>query len=67
MVRFRFMATQDQTKTYPPAPDRNGPREIETTRARQGEAPGRVRYVLVISIALVAIAFAIIYLANVRL
>jgi hypothetical protein len=62
------MATQqDQTRAYPPAQRRNGPGEIETTRARQGEAPGRVRYVLVISIALVVIAFAIIYLANVRL
>jgi hypothetical protein len=62
------MATQqDQTRAYPPAQGRKGPGEIETTRARQGEAPGRVRYVLVISLALVVIAFAIIYLANVRL
>jgi hypothetical protein len=62
------MATQqNQTRAYPPAEGRNGPSEIETTRARQGEAPGHVRYVLAISIALVAIAFAIIYFANVRL
>ena len=63
-MRFRIMATQDQTKAYPPAQGRTGPGEIETTRARQGEAPGHVRYVLVISLALVAIAFAIICLAN---
>jgi hypothetical protein len=67
-MRFRVMATQrDQTQAYPPAQGRTGPGEIETTRARQGEAPGHVRYVLVISLALVAIAFAIIYLANFRL
>ena len=61
------MATQEQPKTYPPAQGRTGPGEIETNRARQGEAPGHVRYVLVISMALVVIAFAIIYLANIRL
>jgi hypothetical protein len=62
------MAThQDQTQAYPPAHGQTGPGEIETTRVRQGEAPGHVRYVLVISMALVVIAFAVIYLANVRL
>ena len=61
------MAQQDQTKPYPPAEGRQGPGQIETTRARQGEAPGRVRYVLLISMALVVVAFAIIYLANFRL
>jgi hypothetical protein len=58
---------QDQSKAYPPAHGKTGPGEIETTRARQGEAPGHVRYVLVISVALVAIAFAIIYLLNFRI
>lgn len=61
------MAQQDQTQPYPPAEGRHGPSEIETTRARQGEAPGHVRYVLVISTVLVAVAFAAIYLANFRL
>lgn len=61
------MATQDQNKAYPPAHGRTGPGEIETTRARQGEAPGHMRYVLLASTALVAIAFAIIYLADIRL
>ena len=56
------MATEP--RTYPPADGRTGPREIETTRARQGEAPGHMRYVLLASVALVVIAFAIIYLAN---
>jgi hypothetical protein len=60
------MTQQDQTTAYPPADSRKGPNEIETTRARQGEAPGHVRYVLVISMALVVAAFAIIYLANIR-
>lgn len=64
-MRFRVMATRDQTKTYPTDQGRNGPREIETTQARQGEAPGRMRYVLAISTALVVIAFAAVYLANV--
>ena len=61
------MATRDQNKPYPPAQGRTGPSEIETTRARQGEAPGHMRYVLLISTSLVAIAFAVIYLANIRL
>ncbi|HUO94014.1 MAG TPA: hypothetical protein VMU22_13885 [Rhizomicrobium sp.] len=61
------MATQNETKAYPPVRGHQEPNEIETTRARQGEAPGRVRYVLAISLGLVAIAFAIIYLANFRL
>jgi len=68
LVRFRVMATlQDQTRAYPPAHGQTGPSELETTRARQGEAPGHVRYVLVISIALVAIAFATIYLLNFKI
>jgi hypothetical protein len=49
---------QDQTKAYPPSHGHEGPHEIDTTRARQGESPGRMRYVLAISIGLVAIAFA---------
>jgi len=61
------MATQNETKAYPPAQGQEGPRVLETTRARQGEAPGRMRYVLAISIGLVAIAFAIIYLLNFRI
>ena len=65
MPRYSIMATQP--KTYPPADGRTGPAEIEATRARQGEAPGHVRYVLMISVALVVIAFAAIYLANFRL
>jgi hypothetical protein len=61
------MATQNETKAYPPAHGQEGPDVIETTRARQGEAPGRMRYVLIISVALVTIAFAIIYLLNFRI
>jgi len=60
------MATQrDQTRAYPPAEGRNGPSEIETTRARQGEAPGHVRYVLGIGLLLVVAAFAVIYFVGV--
>jgi hypothetical protein len=60
------MTQQDNTKPYPPAEGREGPGQIETTRARQGEAPGHVRYVLLVSVALVVVAFAIIYFANIR-
>jgi len=59
-----FMTPQNETEPYPPAEGREGPREIETTRARQGETLGRVRYILLISTLLVVVAFAIIYLAN---
>jgi hypothetical protein len=59
------MATQDETKAYPPV--HQGPNELETTRARWGEAPGRVRYVLAVSLGLVVIAFATIYLLNFRI
>jgi hypothetical protein len=64
--RYVFMTQQDNTKPYPPAEGREGPGQIETTRARQGEAPGHVRYVLLVSVALVVVAFAIIYFANIR-
>jgi hypothetical protein len=59
------MAMQNQTKPYPPIEGRQGPGEIETTRARQGEAPGHVRYVLAIGILLVVAAFAVIYFVGV--
>lgn len=45
--------------TYPPG--QKGPHVIETTRARQGETRGHVRYVLAIGTFLVAVAFAVIY------
>jgi heme/copper-type cytochrome/quinol oxidase subunit 4 len=37
---------------------------VRTTQARQGETSGRVRYVLIIGLALVIAAFAIIYFLN---
>jgi len=46
-------------RAYPPG--QKGPRVIETTRARQGEARGDVRYVLAIGTFLVVVAFAVIY------
>ena len=61
------MPNQEETKAYPPSHGREGPNGLETTRARRGEAPGRMRYVLAISIGLVAVAFAIIYFLNFRL
>jgi hypothetical protein len=56
---------QDQTQAYPPSPGHAGSGEIETTRARQGEAPGHVRYVLGIGLLLVVAAFAVIYFVGV--
>ena len=57
------MTRQDELeRAYPSAEGRKGPREIETTRARQGEAPGHMRYVLIASTALVVAAFVAIYL-----
>jgi hypothetical protein len=61
------MPSQEQQKAYPPAHGNQGPEKLETTRARQGEAPGRMRYVLAISVGLVAVAFAIIYFLNFKL
>jgi len=61
----RYVSTTQKDNTKP-AEGREGPGQIETTRARQGEAPGHVRYVLLISMALVVAAFAIIYFANIR-
>jgi len=37
---------------------------LRTTQARQGETSGRMRYVLIIGLALVIAAFAIIYFLN---
>lgn len=52
---------QQARKADIPSIDQNGPRTLETTKARQGEAPGHVRYVLAISVVLVVVAFAVIY------
>jgi hypothetical protein len=49
---------------YPPA-DGSG-RELRTTEARQGVTGTGARYVLHISVALVVIAFAIIYFVMMR-
>ncbi len=43
---------------------RNGPAVIEAPKARQGVTLGHVRYVLMVSVVLVVVAFAIIYFAN---
>jgi hypothetical protein len=53
----------DQKIDYPDtrSVQQNGPSVVETTKARQAVAPGSVRYVLAISVALVVVAFAIIY------
>jgi hypothetical protein len=61
------MAQQRQAKSTPSADARQGPKQIETARVRQGEAPGRARYLLLAGMALVVATRAIIYLANFRL
>jgi|HubBroStandDraft_2_1064218.scaffolds.fasta_scaffold235458_2 hypothetical protein len=43
--------------------ERNGPAEVGTTKARQAVTPGSVRYVLAVSVALVVVAFVVIYFA----
>jgi hypothetical protein len=52
---------QQTNSPYPPIDGRKGPHDLDTNRARQGEAPGHVRYVLTVGIVLVIAAFAVIY------
>ena len=52
-------------KDDPLAQKHSGPKELPTRLARQAVAPGRVRYVLGISLLLVVIAFSIIYFTGV--
>jgi hypothetical protein len=49
----------DQTPREQPLPRRA--EHLPPTDARQGQTTGRVRYILAISVALVVVAFAIIY------
>jgi hypothetical protein len=52
------------SQTSPPP---NEPTRRTPTQARQGTTPGIVRYVLGISLTLCILAFAVIYLAGLRL
>jgi hypothetical protein len=60
------MTVEHQTNSpYPPKGAQQGPHDLDTMRARQGEAPGHMRYVLTIGTFLVVAAFATIYFLGV--
>jgi hypothetical protein len=55
------MTIEHQTDApYPARTAGRGPHDLDTMRARQGEAPGHMRYVLTVSTVLVVAAFAIV-------
>lgn len=53
------MARQDHESSQ----DRHGAPELPTVKARQGRAPGIVRWVLLVSFSLAAILLVIVYFA----
>jgi hypothetical protein len=55
------MSTDSKTTNAYPPHEQTGPHVFGTTRVRQGEATGHVRYMLVASLALVAAAVVILF------